>query len=163
MSLDGGCAVVASKMAMFDRGNFLMCRCGLLLDWMYRIELELLCVVGWQLRHHHPFQKRQCLMFDRGKLLMCRRGLSLDFMYCSTFLRNFHNNWNGDYGMLVRDYCVLSDGGCGAAITSKMADRDELGSDWFVAWVGPFTPFHDDIVGKQFWSWAGWLKRDREC
>ena len=40
MSLDGGCADVASKTAMFDWGKILMCRRSLLLDWMYRHEFS---------------------------------------------------------------------------------------------------------------------------
>ncbi len=50
---------------------------------------------------------------------------------------------SGVNSLVVQDFCVLSDGGCGAMIAFKteMCDRDELVGGLHGAWVGPFSHF----------------------
>ena len=40
LSVDGGGAVIASELAMYDRGEFVWCGRGLELDWMYLGEFS---------------------------------------------------------------------------------------------------------------------------
>ena len=40
LSVDGGGAVIATELAMYDRGEFVWCGRGLELDWMYLGEFS---------------------------------------------------------------------------------------------------------------------------